>query len=302
MGSFGGLRDANGALSFDRPGPLCWVGVGADPPVLCLRWCRRLRGGFAWRRGRHWAASWSRGRRKRTRVCTPSPSPTPPARTRQSCSLRLWVSHVALFPVLLFFRDVRAWTGECRSQFGDWTGECRSQFGVWTVECRSQFGVWTVECRSQFGAWTVVALYFCVQLEPASPDVPNPPDNVRCTSVGEDSAVITWDAPSFDGGVPVKGTFEMRRIWSPTRNHLHLHPSSAVVTSCRLPDGEEEDGFVPVDQTQLRCVRVHHVRGQEDDRRRPLWNESLRRQRHRHLSAQRLFQALHAHRCVAACH
>lgn len=38
-----------------------------------------------------------------------------------------------------------------------------------------------------------------------SPDVPDPPENVRCMSVGEDTAVITWDPPSFDGGVPVKG-------------------------------------------------------------------------------------------------
>ncbi|XP_061567165.1 myosin binding protein Ca isoform X2 [Cololabis saira] len=42
-------------------------------------------------------------------------------------------------------------------------------------------------------------------------DVPNPPENVKCTSVGEDSATITWDAPSFDGGVPVKGYLMERK-------------------------------------------------------------------------------------------
>uniref|UniRef100_A0A8C7XBK9 Myosin-binding protein C, fast-type n=1 Tax=Oryzias sinensis TaxID=183150 RepID=A0A8C7XBK9_9TELE len=31
-------------------------------------------------------------------------------------------------------------------------------------------------------------------------DVPNPPENVKCTSVGEDSATVTWEPPSFDGG------------------------------------------------------------------------------------------------------
>ncbi|XP_060921586.1 myosin binding protein Ca isoform X2 [Labrus mixtus] len=42
-------------------------------------------------------------------------------------------------------------------------------------------------------------------------DVPNPPENVKCTSVGEDSAIITWDPPSFDGGVPIKGYLMERK-------------------------------------------------------------------------------------------
>lgn len=42
-------------------------------------------------------------------------------------------------------------------------------------------------------------------------DVPNPPENVKCASVGEDSAIITWDPPSFDGGVPVKGYLMERK-------------------------------------------------------------------------------------------
>uniref|UniRef100_A0A8C3FYU7 Myosin binding protein Cb n=1 Tax=Cyclopterus lumpus TaxID=8103 RepID=A0A8C3FYU7_CYCLU len=36
-------------------------------------------------------------------------------------------------------------------------------------------------------------------------DVPDPPENVRCTSVGEDCASIIWDPPVFDGGAPLKG-------------------------------------------------------------------------------------------------
>uniref|UniRef100_A0A7N8YR62 Myosin binding protein Ca n=1 Tax=Mastacembelus armatus TaxID=205130 RepID=A0A7N8YR62_9TELE len=42
-------------------------------------------------------------------------------------------------------------------------------------------------------------------------DVPNPPENVKCTSVGEDSAMITWDPPAFDGGVPIKGYLMERK-------------------------------------------------------------------------------------------
>uniref|UniRef100_A0A8C8DJX4 Myosin-binding protein C, fast-type n=1 Tax=Oryzias sinensis TaxID=183150 RepID=A0A8C8DJX4_9TELE len=42
-------------------------------------------------------------------------------------------------------------------------------------------------------------------------DVPNPPENVKCTSVGEDSATVTWEPPSFDGGVPIKGYLMERK-------------------------------------------------------------------------------------------
>lgn len=36
-------------------------------------------------------------------------------------------------------------------------------------------------------------------------DVPDPPENVKCNGVGEDTASIEWEPPKFDGGVPVKG-------------------------------------------------------------------------------------------------
>ncbi|XP_041735425.1 myosin-binding protein C, fast-type isoform X21 [Coregonus clupeaformis] len=42
-------------------------------------------------------------------------------------------------------------------------------------------------------------------------DVPNPPENVRCMGVGEDTATITWDPPKFDGGSPVKGYLMERK-------------------------------------------------------------------------------------------
>ncbi len=43
-------------------------------------------------------------------------------------------------------------------------------------------------------------------------DVPDPPENVKCTGVGEDSASIQWDPPEFDGGVPVKGKTDPRYL------------------------------------------------------------------------------------------
>uniref|UniRef100_A0A8D3DB70 Myosin-binding protein C, fast-type n=1 Tax=Scophthalmus maximus TaxID=52904 RepID=A0A8D3DB70_SCOMX len=42
-------------------------------------------------------------------------------------------------------------------------------------------------------------------------DVPDAPEDVRCTSVGEDSAAILWNPPKFDGGAPVKGYLMERK-------------------------------------------------------------------------------------------
>lgn len=37
------------------------------------------------------------------------------------------------------------------------------------------------------------------------PDVPDPPQAPRILSVGEDSCVVQWDPPQFDGGQPIIG-------------------------------------------------------------------------------------------------
>ncbi|XP_061823680.1 myosin binding protein Cb [Nerophis lumbriciformis] len=42
-------------------------------------------------------------------------------------------------------------------------------------------------------------------------DVPDPPEHVKCTSVGEDCASIIWEAPKFDGGAPIKGYLMERK-------------------------------------------------------------------------------------------
>lgn len=36
-------------------------------------------------------------------------------------------------------------------------------------------------------------------------DVPDPPEAPRILSVGEDSCIVQWDPPLFDGGMPVLG-------------------------------------------------------------------------------------------------
>ncbi|XP_049336523.1 myosin binding protein Cb isoform X2 [Astyanax mexicanus] len=42
-------------------------------------------------------------------------------------------------------------------------------------------------------------------------DVPDPPEHVKCTGVGEDCATIIWEPPKFDGGAPVKGYLMERK-------------------------------------------------------------------------------------------
>ncbi|MEQ2184659.1 hypothetical protein GOODEAATRI_010307 [Goodea atripinnis] len=42
-------------------------------------------------------------------------------------------------------------------------------------------------------------------------DVPDPPENVKCTGLGEDCATIVWEPPKFDGGAPVKGYLMERK-------------------------------------------------------------------------------------------
>lgn len=40
---------------------------------------------------------------------------------------------------------------------------------------------------------------------PPPPDVPDPPQAVKILSVGEDSCVVQWEPPQFDGGQPIIG-------------------------------------------------------------------------------------------------
>lgn len=42
-------------------------------------------------------------------------------------------------------------------------------------------------------------------------DVPDPPEHVKCTAVGEDCATIVWEPPTFDGGAPIKGYLMERK-------------------------------------------------------------------------------------------
>ncbi|KAJ8251055.1 hypothetical protein GJAV_G00216750 [Gymnothorax javanicus] len=42
-------------------------------------------------------------------------------------------------------------------------------------------------------------------------DVPDPPETLKCTAVGEDNATLVWEPPKFDGGAPLKGYLMERK-------------------------------------------------------------------------------------------
>ncbi|KAF5880281.1 myosin-binding protein C, fast-type isoform X2, partial [Clarias magur] len=60
-------------------------------------------------------------------------------------------------------------------------------------------------------------------------DIPDPPENVRCTGVGEDTASILWDPPKFDGGSLLKGyLMERKKVGSDrwTKLNFDIHEST----------------------------------------------------------------------------
>lgn len=44
------------------------------------------------------------------------------------------------------------------------------------------------------------------------PDVPDPPQGLKILSVGEDSCVVQWDPPLFDGGQPIIGKKHIKML------------------------------------------------------------------------------------------
>ena len=83
-----------------------------------------------------------------------------------------------------------------------------------------------------------------------SPDVPDPPLAPRVLSVGEDSCVVQWDPPAFDGGQPVIGRNTCRR--NKQRFLLRSSRRSLITRSVnRLRAGEEEKTKLQMDEVEL---------------------------------------------------
>lgn len=59
-------------------------------------------------------------------------------------------------------------------------------------------------------------------LPPPPKDVPDPPEAVRVTSVGEDWAILVWEPPKYDGGQPVTGECQSSRDLGPLAPRMSL--------------------------------------------------------------------------------
>ncbi|XP_047017644.1 myosin binding protein Ca isoform X2 [Ictalurus punctatus] len=84
--------------------------------------------------------------------------------------------------------------------------ESRANLSSFVIEGaeRSDEGLYTITVTNPAGEDKAEVMVRIV-------DVPDPPENVRCTGVGEDTASILWDAPKFDGGSLLKGYLMERK-------------------------------------------------------------------------------------------
>lgn len=98
---------------------------------------------------------------------------------------------------------------------------------------RSDEGYYTIVSTNPFGEDKADVFVKVV-------DVPSSPENVTCASVGEDSASITWDAPAYDGGVPIKGyLMERRKVGTPRWTKLNFDPyDSTTYEAKKMIEGQ----------------------------------------------------------------
>lgn len=81
--------------------------------------------------------------------------------------------------------------------------------------------------------------------------MPDPPENVKCTGVGEDCATIVWEPPKFDGGAPVKGkkTGFTTTVLQPSKDcgFLNTNIEDVGFDSNRLSHGKKEERLLQMD-------------------------------------------------------
>uniref|UniRef100_A0A4W2HL54 Myosin-binding protein C, fast-type n=1 Tax=Bos indicus x Bos taurus TaxID=30522 RepID=A0A4W2HL54_BOBOX len=110
-------------------------------------------------------------------------------------------------PVATWMKEDEVWCG-LPSQSGSgekWTEgrvriEQRGDISSFVIESaeRGDEGRYTIKVTNPVGEDVASILLKVV-------DVPDPPEAVRVTSVGEDWAVLVWEPPKYDGGRPVTG-------------------------------------------------------------------------------------------------
>ena len=92
--------------------------------------------------------------------------------------------------------------------------------------------------------------------------MPDPPVAVRVVSVGEESCIVQWDPPLFDGGQPIIGKKKKKKEKKEENKRKYTvclicvskcnaTTSFASVLTLRLCAGEEEDEELQVDEAEL---------------------------------------------------
>ena len=78
--------------------------------------------------------------------------------------------------------------------------------------------------------------------------MPDPPEAVKCVSVGEDTANIVWEPPKFDGVHLLK----VPPLPAPSTNFFHgsmyMKAKAALFDPPRLSNGEEEERILEMDK------------------------------------------------------
>ncbi|XP_068178937.1 myosin-binding protein C, cardiac-type [Antennarius striatus] len=136
---------------------------------------------------------------------------------------------------------------------------------VFTIEGteRQDEGIYSVVVRNPAGEDTA-------DINVKVVDVPDPPQAIKIVSVGEDSCVVQWDPPSFDGGQPVIGyvlerkkkksyrwmrlnfdpytqtTYEARRMIEGVAYEMRVYAVNSIGMSRHSPASQP---FVPVAPT-----------------------------------------------------
>ncbi|KAJ4946936.1 hypothetical protein JOQ06_008979 [Pogonophryne albipinna] len=112
-------------------------------------------------------------------------------------------------------------------------------------------------------------------------DVPDPPQTPRVLSVGEDSCVVQWDPPLFDGGQPIIGyvlerkkkksyrwmrlnfdpypdtTFEAKRMIEGMEYEMRVYAVNGIGMSRHSPASQP---FVPVGKSLVLYQHLSHVK------------------------------------------
>ncbi|XP_007955834.1 myosin-binding protein C, fast-type [Orycteropus afer afer] len=99
-------------------------------------------------------------------------------------------------PVATWFKEDEVFSAtEGRVHIEKWTDT--SSFVIESAE-RADEGRYTIKVTNPVGE-DVASIFLRVV------DVPDPPEAVRVTSVGEDWAILVWEPPKYDGGQPLTG-------------------------------------------------------------------------------------------------